>query len=81
MRLLAAVSTIAVLAIGDLLAAAEADRRDNPFVGGANPFAALASKISRLPIWIFDSGADETVPVEQAVQALRRPKYCLSPLH
>jgi len=30
----------------------------------ADPFAALAQRVSRLPIWIFHGDADPTVPVE-----------------
>ena len=31
-----------------------------------DPFAAVAQRISRLPIWIFHGDADKTVPVEQS---------------
>jgi predicted peptidase len=30
----------------------------------ADPFAAIAQRVSRLPIWIFHGDADPTVPVE-----------------
>jgi predicted peptidase len=29
-----------------------------------DPFAAIAQRVSRIPIWIFHGGADQTVPVE-----------------
>ena len=32
--------------------------------GSAEPYAAIAQRISRLPIWIFHGDADQTVPVE-----------------
>lgn len=44
----------------------EADRKANPFVSAADPFAALAGRIAHLPIRIFHGDADETVPVEQS---------------
>jgi predicted peptidase len=44
----------------------EADRKANPFVSAADPFAALAAKIGHLPIRIFHGDADESVPVEQS---------------
>jgi predicted peptidase len=44
----------------------QADRTANPFVSAADPFAALAERIGRLPIRIFHGDADETVPVEQS---------------
>ena len=31
-----------------------------------DPFAALASIIAKVPIWVFHSEADQTAPVEQA---------------
>jgi predicted peptidase len=51
------------------------DRRANPFVAAADPFAILATGIQHLPIWIFHGDADERVPVEQSrqlVAALKR---------
>jgi predicted peptidase len=42
------------------------DRRIHPHLNAADPFAALAVTIARVPIWMFHSSADETVPVEQA---------------
>jgi predicted peptidase len=44
----------------------QADRTANRFVAAADPFAALAEGIRRLPIRIFHGDADETVPVEQS---------------
>jgi predicted peptidase len=44
----------------------EADRKSNPFVSAADPFAALAEKIRHLAIRIFHGDADEVVPVEQS---------------
>jgi predicted peptidase len=44
----------------------QADRKANPFVAAADPFAALAERIRLLPIRIFHGDADETVPVEQS---------------
>jgi predicted peptidase len=42
------------------------DRRIHPYLSAADPFAALALTIAKVPIWIFHSSADQTVPVEQA---------------
>ena len=44
----------------------QADRKANPFVSAADPFAALAEKIKHVPIRVFHGDADETVPVEQS---------------
>jgi predicted peptidase len=44
----------------------QADRTANPFVSMADPFAALAAKISHLPIRLFHGDRDESVPVEQS---------------
>jgi predicted peptidase len=44
----------------------ELDRRANPFVSAADPFAALAARIRHLPMRIFHGDADETVPVDQS---------------
>lgn len=44
----------------------EADRKANPFVSEAHPFAALAAKIKHIPIRVFHGDADQTVPVEQS---------------
>ncbi len=35
-------------------------------VSAPDPFAAVAQRVSRLPIWIFHGDADQTVPVEQS---------------
>jgi len=43
-----------------------ADRAANPFVGEADPFAALARGLGALPVAIFHGDADTTVPVEQS---------------
>ena len=51
------------------------DRRTNIFVTAPDPFAALASGIKNIPIWIFHGDADEQVPVAQSrqlVSALKR---------
>lgn len=42
------------------------DRRTNSFVTAPDPFAALALRIRKLPIWIFHGDQDQTVPVEQS---------------
>jgi predicted peptidase len=55
-------------------ARADEDRTANPFLSASDPYAALAGIITRLPIWVFHSDADSTVPVEQSrmlVSALR----------
>ena len=44
------------------------DRPTNPFVTAEDAFAALASRIKNLPIWILQGDRDETVPVEQSRQ-------------
>lgn len=44
------------------------DRRTNPFLGAADPFAALAAGIKALPIWLFHGDADERVPVGESRQ-------------
>lgn len=51
------------------------DRRTNAFVVAPDPFAALASRIKNIPIWIFHGDVDESVPVAQSrqlVSALRK---------
>ncbi len=45
---------------------AEIDRKANAFVVAPDPFAALATAIKNLPIWIFHGDADERVAVEQS---------------
>ena len=42
------------------------DRQANPYTTASDPFAALATGIRSIPIWIFHGDADEAVPVEQA---------------
>jgi len=40
----------------------------------ANPYAAIAAKIGKTPVWVFHGGADDTVPVtesRQMVEALK----------
>lgn len=44
----------------------QADRAANPFVAAADPFAALAEGLGRLPILIVHGDADPTVPTEQS---------------
>jgi predicted peptidase len=44
----------------------EADRRANVFVDAPDPFAALASRLKNIPIWIFHGDADSVVPVNQS---------------
>ena len=44
----------------------EADRKTNPFVTMAEPFAALAAKLKVMPIRVFHGDADERVPVEHS---------------
>jgi predicted peptidase len=46
----------------------EIDRRTNPFVIAPDPFAALALRIRKLPIWIFHGDQDQTSPVEPSRQ-------------
>lgn len=41
------------------------DQRTNAFAAASDPFTALASRIAKIPIWIFNGAADEAVPVEQ----------------
>jgi predicted peptidase len=51
------------------------DRRANPFLTTADPFATLAERIKSLPIWVFHGDADERVPVgesRQLVAALKK---------
>jgi predicted peptidase len=53
----------------------ELDHRTHKFSAAADPFAALATGIKQLPIWIFHSDSDEVVPVDesrQIVAALKR---------
>ena len=55
--------------------AIDADKRDNSFVTDADPFAVLAERIKRVPIWIFHGDGDEQVPVaesRQLVAALKK---------
>src|SRR5665213_2559981 len=50
------------------------DRRTNPFVIAPDAFAVVASRIRKLPIWIFHGDQDQTVPIEQSrklIAALR----------
>jgi predicted peptidase len=35
-------------------------------LNASDPFAALAPIIAKVPIWVFHSAADQTVPVEQS---------------
>ena len=44
------------------------DRRANPFLTAPDPFALLAERIKRVPIWIFHGDADESVPVTESRQ-------------
>ena len=56
-------------------AAVEIDRRTNAFAAAPDPFTALAERISKIPIWIYQGAADETVAVDQArrfVEALKK---------
>jgi predicted peptidase len=48
------------------LAENDEDRRVHPFLTADDPFAALASIIAKVPIWVFHSEADQTAPVELA---------------
>ena len=41
------------------------DQRTNAFAAASDPFTALASRIAKIPIWIFHGDADDTVPVDQ----------------
>ena len=43
----------------------EADRKSNPFVSAADPYAALAQRIKHTAVKIFHGAADEVVPVDQ----------------
>lgn len=50
------------------------DRASNPVVAKADPFAALAAGLRKMPMWIFHGDADTNVPVDQSrrlVTALR----------
>jgi predicted peptidase len=40
----------------------------------ADPYAAIALRLSRLPIWIFHGDADPTVPVEESRRMAAAPK-------
>ena len=42
------------------------DRQANPFTAASDPFAALATGIRSIPIWIAHGDADKSVPVEQS---------------
>jgi predicted peptidase len=58
----------------------ESDRRTNPFVAASDPFAALALRIGKHPIWILHGDADEGVPVEQSrrlVGALKKERAAI----
>jgi len=46
----------------------ETDRRTNAFVTAPDPFAALATGIRNIPIWIVHGDADTQVPVAQSRQ-------------
>lgn len=56
------------------------DRRANPFVAVPDPFAALATGIKHLPIWVFHGDADERVPVEQSRQLVAALKQDNAPV-
>src|SRR5688500_9393219 len=42
------------------------DREADEFLKATDPFIALATKIQRMPIWLFHSDSDETASIEQA---------------
>jgi len=51
------------------------ERATIPYLSTQDPFAALATILIHVPIWVFHGDADETVPVEQSrqlVAALRK---------
>jgi len=53
----------------------DSDRRANPFLTAADPFATLAERIKGIPIWVFHGDADRSVPVtesRQLVAALKK---------
>ena len=56
------------------------DRRANPFLTALDPFAVLAERLKRIPIWIFHGDADETVSVTESRQFVAALKKVGAPV-
>jgi predicted peptidase len=41
-------------------------RPNDGFTGAADPYAAVASKVGKTPVWVFHGGADPVVPVSES---------------
>ena len=56
------------------------DQQTNAFAAASDPFTALANRIGKIPIWIYQGDADQTVPVDQARRMVTALKAVASPI-
>ncbi len=57
------------------------DHKANAFTTASDPFAALAERVKRIPIWLFHSDSDEAMPVEQSRQLVAALKKVGANVH
>ena len=56
------------------------DQQTNAFAAASDPFTALANRIGKIPIWIYQGDSDQTVPVDQARRLVAALKAVASPI-